>query len=46
MSAEVVAILTVGVTLLAVMLGGMVPILVRINGKLHALGERMARIEG
>ena len=47
MSGEVVAILAVGVTLLAVLLlGALVPILVSINGKLHTLGERVARIEG
>ena len=46
MSGEIIAILAVGVTLLAVLLGALVPILVSINGKLHTLGERVARIEG
>ena len=46
MSGEIVATLAVGVTLLAVLLGALVPILVSINGKLHTLGERAARIEG
>jgi hypothetical protein len=46
LSGELIAILAVGVTLLGVMLGALVPILLSINGRLLSLGERVARIEG
>ena len=46
MSGEMIAILAVGATLLGVMLGALVPIMLSINGRLTALGERVARIEG
>lgn len=46
MSGELVAILAVGVTLLGVILGALVPILLSINGRLQQLGDRVAHIEG
>lgn len=45
MSAELIAIVAVGVSVLSVMLGALVPMLLSMNSRMQSLGERVARIE-